>query len=387
VARPAVRRPLAPSRPVVPTLRREFPRIPAPNASLTESSNVGTTDEGVQAAIGLGAAHGSVTIGALTPPAGSRVAMGVTLSVPEPAIVGGKPIVPDVWAKPDSLMEVKVGVNGIQVIPDPDPVLGNPSPGGVAATYTWTVRDFDTYSLPFNLKAWKPRGGTGPQWKSSTAFAPEVKAVVHYGSNGRYHTYTRGVHFDADQVQHMWMDWGSNLSQPFTVLVCGILHHYPYRTYGHYVLDAGKPTSSSLADGEDHQINDGLGYRSLMLYQRASAILATHDGYDAVRSGKHVISRNNLVARPKVMFGVFNGANSRIGAYDIKDKFTTKGAIDTKTHRYFVMGRRTDRISDNLGAHMTVFEIRMFTSALSLTQIRAHYGQLAATWKFNKYSL
>lgn len=312
----------------------------------------------------------------------------VLTTVASPAIVGGRPITPDVWVRPDSNLAITLGPGGIEVVPDPDPIIPTnpPNPGGVAATYTWTVTTLAAPSAAgYQLTAWPPVGGSGPVWKSSTAFAPRVKRHVAYGPNGQSHTYTRGVHFDAGDVEHMWMDWGSSLSQPFTVLVCGILHHYPYRTYGHYVLDSGKATSSGLADGNDHAIDDGLNYRSLMLYQSRTSILATHTGYDAARDGKHVTARNNFAPRPRVMFGVFNGASSYIGAYDVRNKYIKKGAVDTKTHRYFVMGRRTDYISDNLGAHMTVFEIRMFTSALTKAQILGHYKQLAATWKFNKY--
>jgi hypothetical protein len=209
--------------------------------------------------------------------------------------------------------------------------------------------------------------------------------TVQYGTGGKNHTYTRGVHFDAGNVEHMWMDWGSGLAQPFTIMVCGILHYYPFRTYGHYLIDAGKPTSAALADGEDHTIDDGLNYRTLMLYQRATSILATHTGRDAARDGKHVTARNDLEARPRVFFGVFNGNSSAIGAWDVRNKYYASGKVDSKTHRYFTLGRRTDKVSDNLGMHATIFEIRIFTSALTKAKIKAHYTQLASSWKFNKY--
>jgi len=317
-----------------------------------------------------------------------QVSSGVTVAIPSPAIVSGLPLVPDVWVKPDSNMSINVGPAGIRVVPDPDPIdPDNPAPGGVAASYTWSVNTLTTpvAANSYQLLSWPTTTGSGPSWKSSTAFAPRVARHIHYGPNGKYRTYSKGVHFNANDIEHMWLDWGSGLAQPFTVLVCGILHDYPFRTYGHYVLDAGKPTSSTLADGQDHTIDDGLAYRSLMLYQSRTSILASHTGADAVRNGKHVIARNNFVPRPRMMFGLFNGSSSYIGAWDVRNKFIKRGTIDVKTHRYFVMGRRTDAVSDNLGAFMTVFEIRMFTSALTGDQLRAHYKQLASTWKFNLY--
>jgi hypothetical protein len=183
----------------------------------------------------------------------------------------------------------------------------------------------------------------------------------------------------------MWMDWGSNLSQPFTVVMCAIIHYYPTRRYGHYLLDAGKAQSTGLADGNDHTVNDAQNHRNVMLYQHHNAVLATHQGADAVRNGKHVITRADFAPRPKMFFGIFNGTSSYIGAWDNRNKYLKKGTVDAKTHRQFVMGRRQNNISDNLASHMTMFEIRMFNSAVSIPVLREIYKQLAATWKFNQY--
>jgi len=321
---------------------------------------------------------------------GIRMSQSVRPTFTTPAIVSGKPLVPDYWVRPDSNIALSVGPGGIEMIPDPDPVVNpvNPYPGGVTPAYVWTVKDLTPpRSSSYHLGLWKPHGGTGPQWKSTTEYAPRVIKTVLYGANDQYHTYSAGVHFDATEVQHMWMDYGSNLAQPFTVVITAIIHYYPTRTYGHYLLDAGKPTPGGLADGLDHTISEGMSYRSLMLYQYKTAVLATHTGKDAVKNGNHVLARSDFAPRPKMFFGIFNGSASYIGAWDLRNRHIKRGTVDNHTHRYFLMGRRQNHVSDNLGAHMTVFEVRFYTQALGTVALNATFNQLAATWKFNKYHM
>lgn len=320
---------------------------------------------------------------------GIRMSQQVRPTFTTPAIVSGRPLIPDYWVRPDSNIALNVGPGQIEMIPDPDPVTPtNPVPGGVTPAYTWTVKDLTPPgSSSYGLTLWKPHGGSGPQWKSTAEYHPRVIRTVLYGANDQYHTYTAGVHFDATELQHMWMDWGSNLSQPFSVVITAIIHYYPTRTYGHYLLDAGKPTPSGLADGSDHTFSEGLSYRSLMLYQYRTAVLATHTGADAVKNGKHVITRSDFAPRPKMFFAIFNGSASYIGAWDLRNKHIKRGTVDVHTHRNFVMGRRQNHVSDNLGAHMTVFEIRFYTQALGTAALNANFNQLAATWKFNKYHM
>jgi len=307
-----------------------------------------------------------------------RVAAGVTVTPTVPAFVRGKPLIPDLWVATSS----SVTDSGITVVPDPDPIIaGNPHPGGVTPTHAWHVSDL---SLG-HLTDWAPHGGSGPHWTTSDGFSPRVIQTVVYGTADRYHTYTKGVHFDGADVHHMNLDWGSSLAQPFTVILCGIIHYYPTTTYGHFLLDAGRPVSDSLADGRDHVVSDGLSYRSLMLYRRNTAVLATHTGADPVRSGKHVTARADFYPRPRMFFGIFNGASSYIGAWDNRNQYIKKGTVDSHTHRYFVTGRRQNHVSDEQASHMTLFEIRMYDTALTRVTLKEIYKQLAATWKFNKY--
>jgi hypothetical protein len=210
-----------------------------------------------------------------------------------------------------------------------------------------------------------------------------VADKVVYGAENVYHTYSRSVHFDASSVEHMWIDLGTH-TQPFTWVICGMINYYPQRTYGHYLLDAGKPTPQRDVD-RDWTLSEGLSYRSLMLYQASSAVMATHIGKDAVASGRHIKAPHDEIARPRVFMGVFNGSSSWIGSYDRYHSYGKSGRIDSHSHRYFVLGRRQNHVSDNLASHMTLFEIRFFNQALTSAQRSAQYKQLASKWSFNKY--
>lgn len=312
-----------------------------------------------------------------------RPALNVQLNMPAAAIRNGYPYVPKVWSKPSHTTTITMGSSHGRVIPDTDPV-SHPLPGGItSATYRWTASDLTAPgSSPYELSSWPEHGGSGPNWTSSGVYRPTVRQHVEFGRKDQFQTYSKSVLFHPSDVNHMWLDMGSSISQPFTFMFAGIILSYPTRTYGHYILDAGK-SQPQLNVNRDHRVNDGLSYRSLMLFQRTSAILCSRP---RVEDGVYVRSRHNYIPRARVMFGVFNGSNSYVGFFDHENHVIKKGKIDTKTHRYFVTGRRTNYISDNLASHMLLFEIRYFNSALSKKSLLSNYRQLAGTWKFNHYN-
>ena len=314
-----------------------------------------------------------------------RSLLKTNITMPTPAIVMGRPVIPRVWMKNDSTVTLTSGTSHIRAITPPIPVVTHPGGSSSATQYRWTVEDLADPPGDhghYNLPVWREHSG-GPEWRSSGVYMPRVADVIVYGAEGAYHTYDKSVHFDATNVEHMWIDLGTH-HQPFTWVFCGMINYYPQRTFGHYILDAGKPTPTRDTD-KDWIIDEGMSYRSLMLYQASSSVLATHTGRDAVASGKHVRAPHNEIARPRVFIGVFNGANSFIGSYDRYNKYGKYGVIDNKVHRHFVMGRRQNRISDNLASHMTMFEIRFFNQALTQYERVGQYQQLAAKWDFNKY--
>lgn len=332
------------------------------------------------------AVQGSVVT---TTPIRVRPMLGVEIEMPTPAIVNGKPIVPLYWSKPASSMTATVGVGHIVVVPDADPAS---QPGGASVTdnwpaggkpdYWWTVRDLsDPGAGNFtHLSSWPEHFG-GPSLTSSGIYRPRLQHRDHFGAGGRKHTYTKSVVFNPDQVDHMWVDLGSNLAQPYTVMMAGIILSYPKRTYGHYLLDAGRATPIKNTD-KDWTIDDNLAYRSLMLFQLHSALICTRDDTD-----DGVIARvpHNYRLTPRVFMGIFHGNSSRVGYFDTREKKVAKGRTDNHSVRRLVIGRRTNKISDNLASHMVLFEVRIWSAHLTPKQYRAQYKQMAALYKFNLY--
>ena len=356
----------------------------------TSSGSGGSTTGSFTLLFGSKGVHPSVISGGAlggptSPSTPLRGLMASHITMPDPVIVQGRPYLPLLPMRPDSAMTFNVGPSHIHTFDPPTPTV---TPPGGGTTHYWAWDAVDLADPPgthgfYNLTTWAEHSGSGPSWTSSGVYTPRVADKVVYGAGDQYHTYTRSVHFDASSVEHMWIDLGSH-SQPFTWVICGMINYYPYRTYGHYLLDAGMPTAQRDVD-RDWTFDEGLSYRSLMLFQTRTAVLATHTGKDAVANGKHVISPHNEIARPRVFFGTFNGSASFVGSIDRYNNYGRTGSVDNKTHRYFVLGRRQNHVSNNLASHMTLFEIRFFNKALSSTERLAQYRQLASKWRFNKY--
>ena len=316
-----------------------------------------------------------------------RQLTGNEITMSTPAVINGRPYSSPWRGIYTSTGTGTVGSGHIEAIPDPDPVIVTnhpPHQGAGAADYTWTVNDLTTPTgSGYPLSSWPAHGG-GPSWYSSGDYRPIVKAHITYGTGNRYHTNTKALHFDQRFVQHMWIDLGSSIPQPFTIMIAGIINYYPSRTYGHYLLDAGKPTpAKDTSGGADYKINDGLSTRTLMLFQLHTGLICTRK---RVEDGVFARVVHDYIPRPRVFYGLFNGSNSHVGHLDQRVKKSAKGRVDNNPMRYLVMGRRQDNVSDNLASHMTVFEVRIWKKALSNKEILADYAQLAATWKFNLYT-
>jgi len=317
------------------------------------------------------------------PPAGlpARAVSTLRLTVPTPAIILGRPVVPQEWFKPSSSMS---GTG--TVIPDPEPDIATAgdwgqNPGG--GDYRWLASDLALTGQFLN--SWPAHDG-GPSWLSVFPYRPKLRAHVQYGPGGANHAYDNGVFYNPQFVEHMWLDMAEQIPQPYSWIICGTILSYPSATYGHYLLDTGKaraPGDGSLSTvRHDRTINDGLSSRSLMLFERTSGLICTRT---RVEDGVYVRTPHHWVARPRVFAGVFNGASSIAAAIDNHADSLTVGTVDNSSARYFVSGRRQNRLSDNLACNMLIFEMRFFRRALSADEVRAQYRQLAATYKFNLY--
>lgn len=304
----------------------------------------------------------------------STVEMGIT------AIVDGHPVgIPKYWLKQE--VEMTVDYSLLLVRPPEDDTADTHS-GLNTPDYVWYASDLDapTDADGYNLSSWPEHNG-GPSWHSSGAYRPNVRKRRFRTKKG-HTTWPKSVYFDNDSVNHMWIDLEETLDQPYTIIIVGIIHSYPSATFGHYILDAGKP-SPSLNINKDHRINDHVSYRSALLFQRSSGLIATNTQSD-LTYGKHGRCKHNYRPFPRMFFGVFNGDHSRVGAFDKSHRFFGRGKTDGKHPRYLVLGRRNNRISDNLTAHMTVVEIQIHKKAMTKKQLVRQYKSLAGKYKFNQ---
>ncbi len=229
-----------------------------------------------------------------------------------------------------------------------------------------------------------PEHSGGPKWRSAGAYRPNVRKRRFRQRQGKgYVTWDKSVYFDYDDINHMWIDLGSALPQPYSVIMMGMIHSYPSATYGHYLLDAGKASPQKDVN-KDWSIPDGnLSYRSAMLFQQSSALIGTHTLND-LTYGKHVRVKHNYRPVPRMFYGVFDGAHSHVGSFDPKNSYYASGPTNNHAVRYLVMGRRQEHLSDNLSSHMSIVEIRIFDDALTRNQLRKQYRQLAGKYKLNQ---
>lgn len=327
-----------------------------------------------------------------------RARLITTLDVSAPVFARGRPVLP-VYSmiNSGSSFDVTAGAGHTEVKPPKHPSV-KPK-GGLEPHYSWDAGDLSnppTNHGHYNLSTWREHTNltgtiTKPVWESSGVWRPSVQDKVVYGSGNEYHTWDQCVHFDASGVEHMWIDMNSSITGPYTWVIAGMINYYPFKRYGHYLMDSGWASGAppAYADpDEDTQIHK-VGHRSLMLFQGSSALLGVH-GKSDITYGKHIRSRHDELPRPRVFFGVFDdsGPNkSFVGAFDQWHRYGKWGTITSGiTQRHFVLGRRAGWISDNLASHMTIFEIRYFNKALSAREIKAQYKHLAQKWDYWRYA-
>ena len=333
------------------------------------------------------------------------------LSPATPAISGGKPSVPAYWAHLDSTVTLIQGPKNIHAIKDPNPkwdprtggwfhppppvsvpfgalwtVDSLPDPGAFPGGYYWLgdASSADgTAGINTHARQWLPHGATpgAPAWHSFFPFKPSVRAHDSFLPGGNVVHHPKGVHLNSHYIEHMWADFGRDRRQPFTWVIVAMVASYPHPNYNHFILDAGRnpdavhfPRLSAGAVNTGRGINDGLNYRSLLSFSpHAGAMTAQPTAGGVVRM------RADAGLRPKMFFGVFNGAKSYMGAYDPGGKREGHGHLGNtihQKHRYYVLGRRQGHISQDYSSHLLIFEIRYWSKALTHKEIKAQYHQL-----------
>jgi len=327
-----------------------------------------------------------------------------------------------VGAHPDGV-DVDAGPDHIHGIADPDPKwdpgqdgwYNAPPPSGVGDA-RWTANSLPdpatfpngwywlgepsaadyTIGITPAAQRWAPDASTpsAPAWRSIFPYKPSVWPHVHYGPGGQVLTISRGVRFNLQFVEHMWMDWGKAMPQPFTWVFVAVVMDFPTPTYAHTLLDMGRDPREvgfpALTDTQamtgDYAINDGEGYRNELLISRDHMSMTSED---APPAGRILHAGFAAITRPRMFFGVFDSNTSLVGNYSRDGKWATRGAIGNTPgyqHRFNVMGRRKDHISSAYASHLVVFEARYWASALSVDQLNEQYDQLSSTWKFGEYA-
>jgi len=351
----------------------------------------------------------------------TRAVAGIVITLPEPVVSGGKPQLPAYWSRFPATATLIQGPNHIHAIPDPNPVWDPdtggwtndrppPPPAGVGDA-RWTVDSLPdpkgfsngwywlgdpsssdgTASIPAACRQWPTSGGTsGPTWHSFYPFKPSVNSYDSYIVGEQTVHHPKGVHFNSDYVEHMWADFGSGQPMPFTWIVVGTVMSDRHSGYRHTLLDAGRNPDDvgfpriPAQPIPDRLIGDNLPYRTNLASTNNVTSLRTR------RSGGQLQVKGSPGHHPRMYVGVFNGANSKVGAYDPFGKPKVAGRIITDTgitnpHQYIVLGREQGRISQDYACNLMVFEIRYWRRALSDTDLDDQYRQLSSTHQFNAY--
>jgi hypothetical protein len=308
--------------------------------------------------------------------------IGTNVVMPNYLNFRGVPHVPKYWGT--NIM----GGRFAYTLEDIPPVSG--AVGGSPTIWRWMVEDLaEPGSGKYSLNTWPAHGGDGPTWNSRSFYRPQVKGTVKFNIDKNQIMRQKSVTFNFAAVDHMWMEC-SDLPQPFTVIIAGIIHSYPTAKYGHYLLDSGKatPTFDANKTGKDFFFSEGAVPRNVMLFQKTRARIAvnTQPGADLKVCDLNIKTKHTEKARPRMFYGVFNEGASRIGTMDTKYKFDNTGELKNYgPSNYFVMGRRTNRVSDNRAAHMSIWDISIIHKALSFEEISGYYQEISNTYNFKEY--
>lgn len=339
---------------------------------------------------------------------------------PTPIIVHGRPMLPKYVGVCASSAPITMGSAHIRVIPNPNPVWNYatdgwfyPPPSSGVGDARWTVDDlpdpagfpgafywlgdpspFDgTSSIAGACRQWACNGGTPgkPSWRSVYPYKPSVRQHVNYGPGGKILTVTRGVRFNMQFVEHMWMAWPTTQGLPFTFVIVGIIMDFPTPTYEHTILDVGGNPQSFGAGvlnenqlGPDRALSDGTIdgiYRPQITVNQTEQ----HQRAEITGAGQ-IVSPFNFATRPKMWFGVWDGAGSRSGSMSTAGKYIVEGSQPATLSGHPIIGRRGGYLSRSLASHLVVFEIRFWNSALVEEQLDDQYNQLSATFDFASYS-
>lgn len=357
------------------------------------------------------------------PLAAPRARKGVYMSMPTPAVIAGKPVVPKVFGHIALTGTALTGSGHMRGFADPDPVWDGsewttPPPAAPAGSnfVRWTARSLPdpagfpggryllghrtaedgTSSLSSGVESWPSTPGSdyAIPWLSAYPFKPLVQSHIHYGPDGAIHTVDRAVHLFTHRLAHMWADFGTLMTPPFTMIWVGVVLHVPGLTPMSYLFDSGYDPTPALSAAQKASI-----------YSRgASGLirLSENEGYrNALRIGNHQAQTFNDMTlqagrigrvpfthtlKPKMICMIVNGASSRLVVYDTSRVYERKFTLTNHgAQRLWLMGRANGRLDPLRAASAAIFEMRVWDQALADVHLEAQFDQLSATWHFASY--
>lgn len=352
--------------------------------------------------------------------AAPRLVEMVIVSHTAPVIVNGQPVLPKYKGSFPTGAALVFGPNDIHAIPNPDPVWNpatsgwfvQPPPSGVGDA-RWTVQTLPdpagfpgqyywlgdpsaadgTSGIAAACRQWAPDASTpgAPSWRSIYPYKPSVRAHVNFGAGGNILTVTKGVRFNPVFIEHMWMDWGTDVLDGFTWVIVGIVMDFPNAGYEHTLLDVGGSPASFGAPGltendlgPEHGLSD-LGINAPYRVQMSLNVNQQKQQSDLAGTAQ-ILSPFNYVTRPKMWFGGWGNASSFSGSYSTAGKYLQKASLPPTLQRNVVLGRRGGILSRQWASHLVVFEMRAWKHLLSASDLNEQYAQLSSTWQFGAYS-
>lgn len=346
-----------------------------------------------------------------------RTVGGVVITLPTPAISNGAPTVPEFWARYDSAVTLLQGPKNIHAIKDPDPVwdpvtgswpANPPPPVSQPWSARWVVTDLPdphyfsngyywlgdpssadgTASISGAARQWRPHASShnAPTWRSRFPFKPSVVAVDHYLQGGGVVHHPRAVNFNSHFIEHMWAVFPANVKQPFTWVIAGMVASWPTANYTHTILDAGIDPGlrgiylSANACNTPRRMNDGQPVRTLLAACPDHLISQAHPGGTVLRD------RTPIRCTPALFVVCFNGAHSYLAQFrpGLKAKIQT-GGLNSDYMRNVIIGRQSGYLDQRRASHILIFEMRLWTKALSKLELDYQYKQLSSTYQFDRY--
>lgn len=253
--------------------------------------------------------------------------------------------------------------------------------------YVWRVSDLaNPGDNQIALSEW-PEVNGGPSWESSGDYRPRISKRTNRAVSEpkTEKVQAKSVRFGRFPHEHMWLDLG----EAYPTITVMIAMFFDGFNRGHHVLDAGRetPTFSDTDEAgkyKGHQFGDDLDYRATMFYNEDRAVVSTTDT-PHIFSNKHIAVRNASSHRPRVLYSVFNGNDSKQGWIAGRTHVHKTGSLEPANIRRLVLGRAQNRIGKKNSSHMTVYEVRIYTSALTMKQIKKKSKVMHGRYDFNKY--